>query len=426
MRPSARVLAVVAVALGAVALSAGGGAGAAPGPPVGATGGSGGAEPPQAREAAAKQVLDQRVTAIKDGDRAKFLDTVDPSGTEEFKLRQARLFDGLRSLPLASYDLRLRTDEAPDLGAGLAAKYPSAASVFLPPVEAHYRLTGIDTIDAVDGFYYTFLFREGRWRIVSDRDVEDVGLPSSRNLWDYGPVSRQRTEHFTVLHDPADQKRAQAIAALCEEGYARLLDTFDAPVPAQVVVVLPHTLEQLREILQATFDLSNFVAFASASVDRDEDWESTAPRVYVQDTNLSHSRRDFQLQTFHHEFTHVAAFPIAGPFVPSWIHEGLADWMATGEEGPEKVDGSDGVLPEDWEFTTGGGEAILRAYDESTSALAFLAEKKGPDAPLRLLMRVGQLRVAPGTSEYRVDQGLREVYGAGFEQFEKDWNAGKG
>ncbi|MFO1533682.1 MAG: argininosuccinate lyase, partial [Thermoplasmatota archaeon] len=36
-------------------------------------------------------------------------------------------------------------------------------------------------------------------------------------------------------------------------------------------------------------DLSNFVAFASASVDRDEDWQSTAPRVYVQDTNLSHS-----------------------------------------------------------------------------------------------------------------------------------------
>ncbi len=138
------------------------------------------------------------------------------------------------------------------------------------------------------------------------------------------------------------------------------------------------------------------MAFASASVDRDDDWESTAPRVYVQDTNLARSRRDFQLQTFHHEFTHVAAFPLAGPFVPSWIHEGLADWMATGERHPSAVDGSDGVLPEDWEFTTGGGESILRAYDESTSAMAFLAAKKGKGAPLDLLVRVGELRVGAG------------------------------
>jgi hypothetical protein len=377
------------------------------------------------REEAAKQVLAQRVDALTRGDRAAFLDTVDPLGSEEFKIRQGRLFDGLRSLPLAAYDLQMRTDEVPDLGAGLAERYPSAEAVFLPPVEDHYRLTGIDTIDAVDGYYYTFLLREGRWRIVSDRDLEDVGLPSARNLWDYGPVSQQRTEHFTILHDPADRKRAEAIGVLCEQGYARLTAAFGATIPAQIVVVLPRTLDQLREILQATFDLSNFVAFASASVDRDDDWESTAPRVYLQDTNLARSRRDFQLQTFHHEFTHVAAFPMAGPFVPSWMHEGLADWMATGEEGSSAVDGTDGVLPEEWEFTTGGGEAILRAYDESTSATAFLAARKGKSAPLDLLRRVGELRAAPGTSRYRVDQSLQAVYGVGLDQFQKDWNGGR-
>jgi hypothetical protein len=376
------------------------------------------------RDDAVRQVLAQRVEALKKGDRTAFLDTVDPLGTEEFKVRQGHLFDGLRTLPLATYDLELRTDEVPDLAPGLTAKYPSAEAVFLPPVEARYRLTGIDTIDAVDGYYYTFLLREGRWRIVSDRDLEDVGLPSARNLWDYGPVSQQRTGHFTVLHDPADRKRAEAISGLCEQGYARLTASFGAGVPAQIVVVLPHSLDQLREILQATFDLSNFVAFASASVDRDDDWESTAPRVYVQDTNLARSRRDFQLQTFHHEFTHVAAFSLAGPFVPSWVHEGLADWMASGEQPSSEVDGSDGVLPEEWEFTTGGGEAILRAYDESTSAMAFLAARKGKGAPLDLLRRIGELRAAPGTSRYRVDQGLQAVYGAGLDQFQKDWDGG--
>jgi hypothetical protein len=379
---------------------------------------------PATRENAVRQVLAERDDALERGDRAAFLDTVDPLATEEFKVRQGHMFDGLRSLPLESYSLELRTDEAADLGAGLAAKYPSAEAVFLPPVEAHYRLTGVDTVDAVDGYYFTFLLREGRWRIVSDRDLEDVGLPSARNLWDYGPVNQQRTEHFTILHDPADRKRAEALASLCEQGYARLTSAFGRAVPAQIVVVLPHSLDQLREILQATFDLSNFVAFASASVDRDDDWQSTAPRVYVQDTNLSRSRRDFQLQTFHHEFIHVAAFPLAGPFVPSWIHEGVADWMASGEEKPADVEGSDGILPEDWEFTTGGGENIIRAYDESTSAMAYLAARKGRTAPLDLLVRVGEVRAAPGTSRYRVDQALRAVYGAGLDQFQKDWNGG--
>jgi hypothetical protein len=377
------------------------------------------------REEAVKQVLAQRVDAVQRGDRAAFLETVDIAATAEFKIHQGRLFDGLRSLPLATYELELRTDEVPDLGAGLAARYPGAEAVFLPPVEARYRLTGIDAIDAIDGYYYTFLLRDGRWRIVSDRDLEDVGLPSARNLWDYGPVHQQRTEHFTILHDPADRKRAEALGALCEQGYARLKSVFDKSIPAQIVVVLPHTLDQLREILQATFDLSNFVAFASAAVDRNDDWRSTAPRVYVQDVNLSRSRRDFQLQTFHHEFTHVSAFALAGPFVPSWVHEGVADWMASGERAPSEVEGSDGLLPEDWEFTTGGAESIIRAYDESTSAMAFLAARKGKTAPLDLLARIGELRAAPGTAEYRVDQGLQAVYGAGLDQFQEDWNGGR-
>ena len=377
------------------------------------------------REVAVKQVLLNRSDALKRGDRAAFLDTVDQAASEEFKVRQGHMFDGLRSLPLASYELELRTDEVPDLGAGLAARYPGAEAVFLPPVEAHYRLTGIDTVDAVDGYYDTFVLRDGRWRIVSDRDLEDVGLPSARNLWDYGPVQQQRTAHFTILHDPADRKRAETIGILCEQAFSRLQATFGRPVPEQIVVVLPHSLDQLREILQATFDLSNFVAFASASVDRDQDWQSTAPRVYVQDTNLARSRRDFQLQTFHHELTHVAAFPLAGPFVPSWIHEGVADWIANGQKAPTAVEGSDGLVPDDWEFTTGGGESILRAYDESTSAMAFLAAKKGKGAPVDLLAKVGELRVAPGTDRYRVDQGLQAIYGTGLSQFQKDWNGGR-
>ena len=374
--------------------------------------------------AAVDRVLDQREEAIRAGNRQDFLDTIDPGADADFKARQARLFDGLRSVPLASFDLVLRTDDVPDLSAGLEDRY-AADDVFLPPVEARYRVEGADQDDAIDTFFYTFLLREGRWRIVSDTDLDDLGLPSARNLWDFGPVALDRSQHFAILYNPVDKKRARALATIAEEGYGRMAEGFDRPVPNHIVVVLPHTLDQLREMLQVTFDLTKFVAFASASVDRDEDWRSTAPRVYVQDANLSRSRLDSQLETFHHEFVHVASFPLAGPGIPSWIHEGVADWMGSRRPPPEPVDASDSRLPDDYEFTSGASDSIIAAYEESTSAMAFLAEKKGKTAPLDLLARVGEARVAPGTSDYLVDQGLRAVYGAGLDDFQRDWNGGR-
>ncbi|HEY3239157.1 MAG TPA: hypothetical protein VGL92_06315, partial [Acidimicrobiia bacterium] len=288
-----------------------------------------------------------------------------------------------------------------------------------------YRIEGVDAVDALDGFFYTFLLREGRWRIVSDTDVEDLGLPSARNLWDFGPVARARSPHFTVLFDAADRTRAESLLRLAEEARDRLATSFDRPLPDQVLLILPHSVDQLAEMLQSTFDLTNFVAFAAASVDRDEGWESTAPRVFAQDVNLARSRRSFQLETLHHELVHVAAFPLAGPFVPAWVHEGVADWIANGRGRPAAVAASDEVLPEDFEFTTGGLDAIVSAYQESTSALAFLAQVKGQDVPLDLLVEVGEARIAPGTMDYHTDAALRSLYGKGVADFQHDWGGGK-
>lgn len=378
----------------------------------------------QSREAAVQAVLDQRELAVRNGDRDAFLATVDPGADEDFKRRQAALFDGLRSVPLSTYELLVRPDEAPDLAVGLDDRY-TADDVFLPAVEARYRIKGVDAVDALDGFFYTFLLREGRWRIVSDTDVEDLGLPSARNLWDFGPVARARSSHFTVLFDSANRNRAEALLRLAEDARERLAAGFDRPLPDQVLLILPRSVDQLAEMLQSTFDLSNFVAFAAASVDRDEGWQSTAPRVFAQDVNLARSGRSFQLETLHHELLHVAAFPFTGPFVPAWVHEGVADWIANGRGAPAEVVGSDSVLPEDFEFTTGGLNAIVSAYQESTSAIAFLAEAKGDGAPLDLLVKAGEARTAPGTMDHHVDAALRSLYGKGLADFQADWAGGK-
>jgi hypothetical protein len=376
------------------------------------------------RERAVQAVLDAREAALRSGDKEAFLGTLDPSAPKPFVEAQGRLYEGLRTVPFSKYELIVRTDEIEDLSAGLARRYPEAEEVFLPPVEGRYRIEGADTTDALDGLFYTFVLRDGRWRIVSDSDLADLGLPSARNPWDFGPVQVHRSDHFTVLFDRRDRRRALDIAAVAEEAYGRLAGTYDRPLPDQFVFVLPHTVAQLRDMIQATFDLSNFVAFAAATVDRDRGWDSTAPRIYAQEENLAGSPKDFQLQTLHHELIHAAAFPLAGPFVPAWVHEGTADWLASGRGEPTAVDGSDKILPEDYEFTTGGQSAIISAYDESTSAAAFLADAVDDGSPLDLLVTVGAPRVAPGTSDYHVDAALRKVYGQGTAEFQAAWDGG--
>jgi hypothetical protein len=103
------------------------------------------------------------------------------------------------------------------------------------------------------------------------------------------------------------------------------------------------------------------------------------------------------------------------------VHEGVADWIANGRGRPAAVEGSDGVLPEDFEFTTGGLNAIVSAYRESTSAIAFLAEAKGDGAPLDLLVEAGEARTAPGTMDHHTDAALRSLYGKGLTDFQADW-----
>jgi hypothetical protein len=189
-------------------------------------------------------------------------------------------------------------------------------------------------------------------------------------------------------------------------------------------MVLPSSLEELALILQATFDLQNFVAFVSYGSVRDRDWQSTAPRIYIQDVNLSRYARDYQVRTLTHELDHVAVAPLAGPMIPSWLHEGLADWVALGEHTDErKPSDSDGRLPRDFEFTLGGSTAINRSYAESRSAISFLAAHSGVGAPSALIERLGSERMAPGSEEYRVDQAVQQVSGLTMNELEKEWAA---
>ncbi|MEO7443595.1 MAG: hypothetical protein ABIW46_08700 [Acidimicrobiales bacterium] len=376
--------------------------------------------------AAVQAVLDVRTGAVRAKDRAAFLATVDPEASAAFVQAQARQFDGLAALPLASFELRAHIDDSGDLANAAAGRY-GKARVFLPETRQRYRFEGYDATDAVDYLWLSFVERDGAWFVGGDEDLSALGLDTDRSLWDLGPVRIDGVAHFLVLSDPADAARATALAALAEQAAARMSEVWDQPWPGRVPLVLPPSVEALERLLQSTVDLDKFVAFASYGLLEDEGpdgYSASSPRIFVQDERLARTSPASQVETLVHELVHAAAAPLAGPFIPLWVHEGVADWAATGRPAAVAApSGSDGRLPRPYELTTGSAMSIQRSYKESRSAISFLAERSGPGAPSALFRELGKVRTEPGSVDHHLDAALRRVTGLGLVEFEQAWAA---
>lgn len=363
---------------------------------------------------AANELLDVREEAFAAGDRDRWMSTVDPQAPQAFKDGQARHFDGLRRVPVERFALTARLEDTGDLA--------PEADRFLPETRMSYRLAGFDDRDAIDVLWLTFVLRDGRWYVTSDTDVSDLGLDTARGLWDFGEVSLHRTEHFGVLHHPPHAERARALGEIGEEALRTLRERWDRPWSERIPIVLPGSVDELEDLLQSTIDLDKFVAFVSYGTVRDDTWAATAPRMYIQDRNLGGYGRGFQVETLVHELVHAAAAPYAGPFVAAWVHEGVADWVATGRPTSErKPAGSDGVLPRDFEFSTGSQDAIIRSYRESRSVISYLAARTSMATATAFFVAAGADKVAPGSTDHRLDAALRASADLSLSELEKDW-----
>lgn len=365
-------------------------------------------------------VVDARVAALAVGDRDGWLATVDPRAPKAFRDAQGRLFDGLRSVPIEAYALEARIDDTGDLAGDLAKTY--GAPVQLPETRQRMRLRGFDDREAIDSLWLTFVQRDGRWFVGGDTDLAALGLDTARGMWDYAPVEVLATEHLLTIFHPAQRDRARALSAIAEEAVNVLQSRWDLPWPERIPMILPADTDELELLLQSTIDLDKFLAFVSYGSVRDAGWEATAPRIYIQDQNLSKYERDFQVETLVHELAHAAGAPLAGPFVSNWVHEGVADWVATGRSTRErKPSGSDGRLPRDFEFSTGSQTSILEAYKESRSAVSHLASRRGLGSPTAFFRELGSARVSPGSTDHQIDAALRRATGSGLADLETGW-----
>ena len=417
-RLTLRLAAVAAVAL-AVLPSA---SSASPGSPASsASSARAQTPPPDDKLAAVQRVLDARAAAVRAKDKQAFLATVDPDAAPSFTTAQSSLFDGLSSVPLSDYRLEARVFESGDLSAATRGKY--GVPTFLPETRQRMRIKDYETADAVDSLWLTFVQRGDSWFVTADDDLSLLGMETARGLWDFGPVVAHATAHFLVLSHPAEAPRAQALGSIAEEAITRHNERWTLPWSGRIPVILPSTNAELGAIIQSTLDLDKFVAFVSYGATRDAGFETTAARVYIQDRNLGKYTRPFQVTTLVHELNHAAAAPVTGPFIPAWVHEGVADWIATGQRTNERhPNGSGPRLPRDFEFVTGSQAGIVRSYASSRSAISVLAREKGVAAPTAFLKALGDVRVAPGTVDYQVDLALRRAASVSLADLEALWS----
>ena len=376
-------------------------------------------------------LLARRAEAVMDGDRAAFMATLARS-SPAFVKRQGAVFDRLQRLPLASLRYVVAWHRFGDLvRPSDVRRYPAADDVAIPLTEERYRIEGFDREEAVEDSYLTFVKQDGEWLVAEDTDLDDMTFYSGRHLWDFGPVAETRSRHFLLLRHPCEERSCEAshdYLTLAERGLQRV-GAYWPDLPRRTVVLVPDTQAELARLIQATFELDDFVAFAYSTVDLSEGIDYTGHRVILNPDAFEGRASETVLSILAHEMLHVATRESAGPFVPIFVDEGWADFVGNDADpaslaffNSEVASGVfSGQLPEDFEFSVGTGTDIYRSYQESQSAVRFFVERYGSERFVRFYKDLGSRQIAVGTVRYHVDRAMRRATGSGLEAFERAW-----
>ena len=385
------------------------------------------AQTPADWHTAVQQLLEKRARSVLAGDRAAF-DATMSLAPRAFRAAKDTWFSRMRALPLGSYALSLDPNGYNDLADALATR-PAADEVHVASALERIALKPYDATPSSEDLYLTIVRRGATWSIVSDSDLDSLGLLSYRNAWDFAPVGQAARDGVLVLYQ---EDRATALRILSATQTAIAYDKGRWPLswPGRIVVIIPKSTSELSRILQTTFDLGPFVAFTASSATRPNgDYRLTGNRVYVQPGTFFSTPLAFQADTLSHELLHVATRGYAGGFTPSWMDEG--DAQDYGQRTlPPLVDISarvtngtfTGHLPKDFEFSLGSADDIHNSYEEASSFVSFLMSRFGKNAGANLYKALGnESPVSFGTARYHLDHACRAAFGFGFDALERAW-----
>ncbi|HEX2026629.1 MAG TPA: hypothetical protein VHF25_01375 [Nitriliruptorales bacterium] len=354
----------------------------------------------------------------------------DPSSP--FGRRWEQRASNLRAVPLARYELELDAS-LPDLATDRVRERYQTPVAVVYVVERHALEGHDDEGPAVDDLFLTVVRDDdGRWKVADDADADPLGLVSADHVWDRGPVQVTSAPPFLALYHP---ETAASIPVLLEDaraGLEQMRAHWSLPWSGEVPLIVPRDQEELAALLHVTFELDDFIAFASATADVElGTYRLTGTRLLVNTERFLERPSDLRRSVFAHELLHVASRPHSGPLVPSWVEEGLAQRLGerrstTGTHLLSDVVGRgfDGAPPEDAAFVTGGRDSIFLSYQLAWSFADFLAGRFGEEALARFYRSLGRGAVGePGREAYHLDRAARDAFGTGLKELQAAWAA---
>ncbi len=380
-----------------------------------------------ARAAAIRALLTKRSTALLKRDREGFLAGIDPA-SPSFRLRQGKLFDNLREVPLAQWSYTVEPDRE-------LVQFPSGLSRFraplwVPRVNVQYQIAGFDDRATRQRQVFTFVQRSGQWYIGADDDFDQAGSPTARGLWDFGPVVVTRTATTIVLGHPRSLARLRVLARACDEAIPRVRKAWGGDWAGKVVVLVPDSQVELSRIVQEGNDLSQIAALATAGVAGSGDG-SAGERIIVNPPNFDKLGPLGSRVVLQHEITHVATRAATTGTTPLWLAEGFADYLGYLGSGVTvrsaahelAVDVRRGrvptALPANADFT-GTNPRLPQVYELSWLACRLIAERVGQQGLVRFYRTVGSY---DGTASEAVQAALRAQLHMSTAQFTQRWRS---
>jgi hypothetical protein len=350
-----------------------------------------------ARTTAVRALLAARGAAVLRQDRAAFLATVDPTATA-FLRRQGALVDALRQVPLASWSYTVDPSRERPRSAALDAR---RGTWWAPDVSLRYAIAGFDRSPTVQQQGLTFVQRGGRWYVAADDDFARAGRPTARELWDDGPVVAARGRACLVLGHPASVRLVRQLVGDCDAAVPRVTAVWGTGWAQRVVLLVPDSAAELARVVPDAGDLSQIAAVATAElVSPTTGYHPVGDRVLVNPLNFRDLGPIGRRVVLTHEVTHVASRSSTGPQVPTWLVEGLADYVGyQGVTLPLSVSAEElradvragrvpTALPSDSAFD-GGRKDLAQTYEKSWLAVVLLARRYGQAAVLRLYRDTG-------------------------------------
>lgn len=382
-----------------------------------------------ARTAAVQRLLAARSRAVLQRDRAGFLATVDPRATA-LRTRQASVFDALQQVPIGTwtYTLDPSVERPPD--AALDARY-GAGTWWAPNVTFGYTLAGFDERPTTSEQHLTFVRRGGSWLLGADDDFAAVGLATTPALWDDGPVVAVRSDGVLALGHPASLPLLRDVAARVAAAVPAVTAVWGPGWSKRAVVIVPSTTAELSSLLGGSVTLGQIAAVATAELDR-RDYRPTGDRILINPENFAKIGPLGRRVVLTHELTHVASRAATGPEMPTWLAEGLADYVGYGGVGvPLSVSARElqadvragrapTALPTNADFD-GANLNLSQAYEGAWLAVRLIARQHGQDGMLAFYRAVGKAR--DGSSDDAVDAAFASQLGTTTAAFSAAWRA---